>query len=155
VEFPRVDNALAVCRAHLDATNTRNTEIETYLVSSILAVIYADYEHAVKGIVATRGCPDSADAELGNFARRAAEKLIRSIRLGELAGAAGMFSPQRKTTFQDLVTDTPAHVAFDSIINNRHGISHELGTNMTLHDLEVAYNASKAVLEALQQALSL
>jgi hypothetical protein len=75
--------------------------------------------------------------------------------VSELCGHLGAFPWDCKSAFVGRVTNSPAHVAFDSIVNNRHVTVHGVGASMTFRELEIAYHESLEVIEAFRAALRL
>jgi hypothetical protein len=154
MEFPRVELAIKTCAEHLDKSGARNTEIEAVLVGYLLTITYADYERAIREMVAQRGNRYS-DGPLASFMTTAARRLIRSIEVGEIGGILGHFDASCKTAFNSAIADTPAQTAFDNLLANRHDVAHRLGANITLAEFEKTFRASQPVLQAVQDALQL
>ena len=44
MKIERIDRNLVVCKRHLEATESFNTEIETLLVGIMLVIAYAEFE---------------------------------------------------------------------------------------------------------------
>src|SRR4051812_15111457 len=99
MNLTRVDAALEDCERHLETTNSYGSEIEAILTVYVSAVIYAAFEAEVRRTLAARVTTTVEDAHVGNFASVASVRLIRSIKIGELAGAAAWFHPDCKTRF--------------------------------------------------------
>lgn len=158
MNLPRADAALEASAKHLDDTRSRNTEIDAILTAYVSAVIYASFERKAREIVAARAQGDGTDPHLVAFARTASQRLMRSIKIGDLAGAAGFFHPDCKARFRDLLDDQAA-AAWDSIINNRHDVAHEddaaqVVSTLTFRELEALYPVALSVLENLEQAIA-
>lgn len=60
-----------------------------------------------------------------------------------------------KDEFDRIVKNTPAHVAWDNIYNNRQAVAHGAGVQMSFADLRKNYQESLAVLDALAGVLGL
>jgi hypothetical protein len=152
----RVDAALEDCQRHLDSTGSNGTQVEAILTAYVSAVIYAAFEKQVRRIVAARVAEAGDDGYVGNFASYASTKLVRSIKIGDLAGAAAWFHSDCKSRFH-LHLDSEAHSAWDTIMSNRHGIAHEEGdavvSNLTFGELQVLYPRALTVLDCLERAL--
>jgi hypothetical protein len=156
----RVDAAFEVCERHLDASGGRGSEIEAILTSYVSAIIYSALEARAREIVATRGAGDGTDDHLGNFTRVAATRLMRSIKIGDLAGIAGWFHPECKDDFQRRL-DPQYQAAWDTIIANRHTVAHEgdertthAVSNLTFSELKALYPLALEVLECLSTSIS-
>ena len=155
MRYQRVDQALSACQAHLDSTESRNTEIEAYLVGYLLVTIYSAYEERVRELLLARIARITEDAAVSSFVDSAYARIVRGIRCSDLAGVLGHFGALLKKAFQDNVNNTAAQVAYDNIINNRHSLAHRSGTNMTFAEVQKDYVASQSVLENLGTSLGL
>ncbi len=158
--LPRVDAALETCERHLVSTRSINTEVEAILTSYVSAVAYSAFESQARTIVANRAARETVDEHLANFARTAATRLMRSIRIGELAGAAAWFHGDCKDRFHSML-DPEAKAAWDNIINNRHNVAHEdedaMGSaisNLTFSELKSMYPKALTVLDCLRLAIA-
>lgn len=154
----RVDAALEDCQRHLEATNSYGTEIEAILTVYVSAVVYAAFEAQVRQTLAARvALAVDRDAHVGNFATYASVRLVRSIKISELAGAAAWFHEECKARFQRSI-DGEAHAAWDNIVNNRHGVAHEddspVVSNMTFRELKEAYPKALTVLDCLSASIA-
>ena len=93
VSLPRADDALEVCeKDHRD--RYRDHEVDAILTAYASAVIYAVFEAEARNIVATRAAHPGTDKHLASFVT-AAKRLMRSIKIGELAGTAAFFDVTR------------------------------------------------------------
>ena len=97
------------------------------------------------------------DRHVGNFASYASVRLVRSIKIGDLAGAAAWFHADCKARFHDGLGDE-ARAAWDNIVTNRHGVAHEddssVVSNMTFRELREAYPKALTVLECLEGSIA-
>lgn len=153
MEFPGVDAAIDLCEEHLNTTSSRGTEVEAFLTRYLITVIYASYEAKIKELVAERGYSRD-DEHLSRFMITAADRLCRSINISEVAGLLGLFGPDYKSGFQSRV-HASMQIAYDNIINNRHGVAHEGNMNLTFDELRQSYVESCPVLDAIEDALEL
>lgn len=159
MSLTRVDAAFETCEQHLRATNSFGTEVEAILTSYVTALTYAAFEVEVKRIIAQRGAGDGKDSGAKSFSTYAASRLLRSIKVSELAGAAGWFDPVYKRRFGELLP-REAIDAWDTIIANRHGFAHDAdGTveavvsNLTFRELQLLYPRALEVLATLESAI--
>ena len=153
--FGRIDNAISVCSQHLDDTNSRNTEVESFLVQYLLVLITSEYDLRLKRLVEIR-VSKSEDDQILSFASYACGKIVRGSKISDIRGnILRPFGATCDQTFEDEVIDTEGHVAYDSIIANRHSVAHATGANLTFSELEHNYKKSKAVLDAVAKALDL
>ncbi len=158
MNLTRVDAALEDCERHLETTGTFGTEIEPILTVYVSAVIYAAFEAEVRRTLAARiASVVEQDQHVGNFATYASTRLVRSIKIGELAGAAAWLHEDCKLRFHDAL-DGEAHAAWDNIVTNRHGVAHEddstVVSNMTFRELKEAYPKALTVLECFRGSIA-
>jgi RiboL-PSP-HEPN len=154
MHFPRLDNAIAVSKKHLDATKAYGTEIESFLVAFLLVTIIAEFEERLEAIVAKRA-ERAADSHIQAFATHYAHVAVRSPKISDIAGVLGYFGADYKDAFQKKITNTAAHRAYDLLLTNRHTVAHRTVPNMTFVELEAAYPESVKVIDAAAEALSL
>lgn len=160
----RIDNAIEVTRNHINTTEHKNPEIESYLVSYVLTTIYAEYESRLNILIARR-CALTDDVHLKNFAQtlarcgteeyQAEKRKTGRITLSDLAKVLKQFGEDYRDEFMLQVENKPAHTAWDKIVNNRQLVAHQQGTNLTFQELEEAYYESLKVLDAFGDALNL
>jgi hypothetical protein len=160
MSLPRADATLEVCDKHLTDTTSHNTEVDAILTAYASAVIYAVFEAEAREIVAKRAAHPGTDKHQASFARTAAKRLMRSIKIGELAGAVALFDASCKQLFHDEL-DEESKLAWDTICGNRHGIAHEDGdetgsaiSNFTFNELAAMYPKAVKVLDALSAAIT-
>ncbi len=154
MDFNRIDQAMATCKTHLDATGSRNTEIESMLVGYLLAIIYAEFEKKLKKLVAHRASR-TKDAEIISFCSAVTKYVLRSINIGDIKGALAHFAPSYKDAFKDAVEGMPIHAAYDNIVLNRHGVAHVAGTNLTFSELEKEFPLSLGVFTEIANVLGI
>jgi hypothetical protein len=153
--MPAADQALATCEAHLQASNAFNTEIEAYLVKYLLVLISSEFEEMIELLVEQRAS-QAGDPHLSSFVKSATGQLFRRLRVADIGGLLGRFHDSLKTTFQTGVNGTPAHAAFDTLINNRLQIAHTTNVvNLTFPELKLRYAESKDVLKHFASTLNL
>jgi hypothetical protein len=155
MKFKRIEDAFETCKKHLDSTNSRNTEIESFLVGYLIVLVIAEYEVLLEKILAKRA-DRIKDAHVQSFVKVAVDKLTRSIKIGEVSGLLSHFGSDYKKAFVDANQKTPtAMTYYDNIMANRHLVAHQTGTTMTLLELETAFIESKIVFQTLADALTL
>lgn len=160
MNLPRADAALETCAKHLDASDAYGTEIEAILAAYTSAVIYSCFEGKAREIVAARAAGPGTDPRLISFARAASTRLMRSIKIGDLAGAAALFHADCKHGFHER-RESEASNAWDTIVSNRHGLAHEeddpggvVVSNLTLRELKELYPKALTILECFRDAIS-
>jgi hypothetical protein len=120
MKFTRIEDALTNTKNHLDSTNSRNTEIESYLVGYLIVLVIAEYEVLLEKIIERRA-DRIQDSHVQSFVKVAVDKLTRSIKIGEVSGLLGHFGGTYKKSFQDANLKAPKAVTYyDNIMENRH-----------------------------------
>jgi hypothetical protein len=161
MKLQRVDAAVELCERHLAATNSHGTEVEAILTAYVSSIAYAEFESSARRIITERAASaDETDDHLAAFARTAAVRLVRSIKLSELSGAAAWFDPNCKAQFLTELGDE-AKQAWNSIILNRHGVAHNgdsapsdtLISSLTFNEFKGLYPKALTVLEALRKSI--
>lgn len=158
MEFRRIENTLAVCRAHLEALDTavpNRAEIEHHLVASAVLTIISDYEEYIEETFSRRA-EQSGDWHVASYVRSQVTERFRSPDLGKITETLGKFGQDYRDQFSTRVLNTEAHASWDNIMTARHAIVHKRGImNLTLRELRDAYEKSRKVLEALVATLGL
>ncbi|WP_125735416.1 HEPN domain-containing protein [Amycolatopsis sp. WAC 04197] len=159
MKIPRVDTTFADCGDHLEEARAHGTEIEAILTRYVCAVIYGAFERELRKIVKARGEGDGSDRQLNNFVEFAATRLIRSIKISEIAGIAGHFSADCKKAFQANL-DHEAAAAWDVLINNRHDVAHdntsasgETVSTITFDEAKTLYSKALTVLDTFSDSI--
>lgn len=150
-------DAIDVCRKHIQSMSKRDPQIEAVLSSYACAVIYAELEGQVRQLVANRVCHGRRDVRVQKWGYFSAKRLIRSIKIGELAGVAGHFDAYCKSHFNEALDDQ-CKAAWDQIVQNRHGVAHETDdpgpvSTLTFAETEVAFKQVEKVLDAFAACL--
>ena len=154
MRLDRIDKALKDCGDHLASTGTSNPEIEYLLTSSILVIIYAEFELKVRAIVEDRAAT-VVDSDIGNFIVEATPNVLRGIRIGQLADFLGKFRPEYKAYFESrLLSDSIAKQYYDNLITHRHSTAHSTGSVVTLNDVKAFYARGHLILDYFQETLS-
>lgn len=145
-----VDHALEVCEQHLARTGTVGTEIESFLTRHVLVLICATFEKEIEKIVLERAA-NANDPALGSFLRHAVHALFRSLLCSEIAGSLNRFGPDYKARFQERVNGTPAEIAWNNIVQNRHVTAHSAGPNVTFRELVDFYEKGHSILDHFRE----
>ncbi len=154
MKFSNLEFLMDRCEKHLEATNSRSTEIESYFVQYLLVRICAEYETRVVALVHRR-CSRTLDSHLRSFAQQSVKHLCRRFSIADICGTLAIFGGDYKKVFHEKVMIGMAHVAWTNIYANRHAVAHNTGTQMSFGDLKKDYNDSLLVLDALVSALNL
>lgn len=154
MSYPRVDAALETCGRHVAGAGPP-PEVDVVLAQHVASVGYAEFEGRVRELIGAR-CSRDTDAAVASFVKVAAVRLVRSIKISELAGALGWFSPEAKGAFSEALDDDPeAAAAWDNILTGRHTLAHEQGAtpSLTFRDVKRDIERAKRVVDAFADAL--
>jgi hypothetical protein len=152
--FASIESLMQRCGEHLDATNMRNTEVESYFVQYLLVRICAEYESRVATVVHRR-CSRTRDPHLRIFAQQTAKYICKHFSISDITTIVGRFGTDYKQAFHNQVMSGMAHVGWDNIYTHRQAVAHTTGSQMSFRDLRQNYQDSLAVLDALVSALGL
>lgn len=147
-----VDDAIDVCRKHLAASSSANTQIGSFLTQYLLVLIGSKYEETILNLVRRRA-EGVGDAHVSRFVAGTSRRVFRSMKVSELKGLLAYFGEDYKAAFTKMVENGKAQVAYDAILGARHGTAHGSSVSMTFEDVCRQYQQGVAVLDAFGQAL--
>jgi len=156
--FIRIENALNICKTHIDSLDQSNTatfEIEAHIVSSLVVLIVSEYEVLIENLFAERAML-CGDDQVSQFVKSTIAKSFRSPDLNKITGTLGKFSDDYRKTFSTTILNTEYHAAWDNIMTARHAVVHKNGTlNVTFDELINSYPKTKFVIFKLREILGL
>lgn len=154
IRFSSIDYLFESCGAHLDATGTRNTEIENYFVQHILIRICAEFEPKLVEIFERR-CERNNDVPVRTFSKGNVKTFLKEFNVGDIGRMLGKFKTEYRENFNAEVMDKDPHIGWNNIYNNRVTSAHRLGVtiDMTLDQLKSNYVNSLTIFDALIRAL--
>ena len=163
--YPRIDNTIEVIRKHIENIGAPDLEINSYLTSYLVTIIYSEYEARLNILVARR-CSLTKDKYLKNFAQALARcgselnqhengRKAGKIKVGDIAAILKKFGETYRVNFMQQIENTPAHSAWDQIISNRISVAHQQGLSLTFEELTKSYRESCKVLDSVAAALEL
>ncbi len=155
MQFESLDAQIQTCEQHLDATNTRSTEVEFFLVQYLLIRVCAEYETRIPILIKRRCARPMPDNHVRHYAEKSTAYFSKRFAISDLGDNLARFGGEYKKVFTDLVHNTPSHSSWDNIYTNRVAVAHNTGVQMTLRDFKTDYAKSVAVLDALVSALEL
>ncbi|MBU2578154.1 hypothetical protein KKA69_05000 [Patescibacteria group bacterium] len=154
MKIRRIDEAVEACREHLERSSAFNSEVEIFLTRYLMVLMCASFEEKIKELVNVRA-RDSNDKAIISFVSSALDRLVRSVKSGEIAGLLGRFGEQYKNRFQMRMKEAEvAEMYFNNIVVNRHDTAHSRGSNVTFSELVKFYDEGHVVLDAFEEALS-
>jgi hypothetical protein len=153
MNFKLIDDAIRVCKKHLDDTKTRNTEVENHLAAYLLVLISAQFELRIEALIEAYAARIQ-DKQIRRFVVDRAKNMTRAPNVGSITGMLAAISHDGKNAFHKLCGGQ-AQSAYNSIIENRHAFVHEAKCNVTIGDLEGYFNDSRGVFSAVVGVLGL
>jgi len=155
MKLTHVDDVIATCNEHLDTTQARGTQIESYLTRYLLVTTCAAFEEEVKRIVLQRAAR-TGDRYLLAFVESCIGAVFRSVKTSEISGLLNRLGEDFKKDFQQkLKANEKAEAYFNNIVINRHGTAHRtIGSSLTLRELINFYEEGHTVLDCLHEVIS-
>jgi hypothetical protein len=165
MRLQHIDAAFALCTKHKSTAEAAGLEafqlkeIEHYLLRSMIMIIVSHYEELVQRLFVKRA-EQCGDTEVHSLVSALTDRRFRSPDLGKISDILKLLSPSCRDSFQTQVDkkQPQAKAAWESLITARHAIVHKENNGavaLTWSDLEVAYQESQRVLQALANALGL
>lgn len=154
--FSRLDTEIALCQRHLTDSSSEGTPIESILVGYVLSIVYAEFESIVKFSILER-CTIGKDQESESFLKHVVKRTVRSIKVTELSGMLGLFSPVFKQQFQQEVKADKGlgETYYNNLVGNRHALAHHASVNATMNDIDEWLPLAKLVIVAFRKSLGL
>lgn len=152
MDLPVIERAIEDCKAHLEKTGAKNTEIESYLTRFLLICICGEYEKAIKQMIVERA-RRAGDTELVSYIENTVET-FKTTRICDIRKKIlRRFSVDCQRVFDTKMGSGEAKERYENIVTNRHLCAHGEPINMTFEELELSYNQAKDVLSAISEAL--
>lgn len=131
--------------------NNGNPLIESYLVQYLLVAFYSELEEHVKFIISNR-ISGIGDRKVSSFIIKSNEGMMKRVKKAEINDVLHKFDCGEGDVISRLVGDLNIQPYFDAI-TNRHLVSHQGGTNMTLSRFVDVLPCAEAILDTLENAL--
>lgn len=147
----RTTFALEEVKNHLQRSG-RDPLIEIYLVQFLLVAFYAEVEEKIKDIISVR-LSLIADTRVASFVFKTNEGMLKRVKKAEINDVLNKFGCGDGDVISARLPDINLQPYFDAI-TNRHKVSHDDGTSMTLEDFAKALPCAEAILDAVQTAIS-
>lgn len=146
----RTSFAYEETRHHLTAVG-RNPLIETYLVQYLLIAFYAEFEERMKEIVSQR-LSLIADRKVAAFIVKLNEGMIKRINKTDINDLLKKFDCGDGDIISGRVGELNLQPYFDAV-TNRHKVSHDQGSTMTLDGFGAAIPCAEAILNVVKEVL--
>lgn len=153
--FEEIDYTIKKCENLLSIDDMGDPEIEIFLTSYLLLITYSNFENNIRNSVISYLCKKYDDINLENYINYCTERIVRSIKIGDIAGLLGYINPKLKEKFTNYQKNNQKIVSsYDSIINNRHNVAHKNGTKLTMKDFLDYYNDAQKLFIELDSILN-
>jgi hypothetical protein len=156
--FTRIDNAIAICKSHLDSMDINDPnliEIENYVVSALILIIVSEYEDMIERLFGQRAVK-CGDNHVSSYVKNTISQKFRSPDLGKITEILSKFGSDYRELFHNNVMNTEAHAAWDNIMKARHAIVHKKGNlNITFRELLTTYPKTILVINELKTVLGI
>lgn len=126
--------------------------VESYLVQYLLIAFYSEFEEKVKDIIRSR-LSKIDDRKVSSFVFKTNEGMIKRVKKTDLNDILSKFDCGDGDIIKDRVGDINLQPYFD-VITNRHLVSHNDGSSMTLRELFAALDCAEAILNVLETELA-
>jgi hypothetical protein len=146
-----IERDLNSCQQHLSITNSKDTEIEGFLIRFLLVRMCAEYEKEIEQLVVRRA-EKSGDREIISYIEKTVD--VRNIKVGSIKGnILRRFGEECANSFWEKVDNTEEGQRYDNILENRNQAAHGGVVNMTFRELVESHEFAKKVLTALSRVL--
>ena len=153
MKLPQVDNTIAICEKHLASANCKGSQIDLFLASYLAVNIHSAFEQEIERMIEARA-NHVGDPVLRQFMVSCTDAIFRSTKISEIGGLLNRFGTEYKTLFQaEMKKDTRASNSWDSFVSHRHGIAHDSGSQVFIHEIVEYYNHGHIVLDAFKIAI--
>ncbi|MGH8553001.1 MAG: HEPN domain-containing protein [Methylococcales bacterium] len=153
MRLTRIDQSLEICEEHLTRTVAYGTAIENLLTQSVLVIMCAEFEQAIERLIAEK-CSSVSDPAIRDFIGSCVGTVFRSVKFSEMAGLLKRFGPPLRDAFKDKTDNNPRAVTYyNNIVENRHGVAHSAGSNVTFIELKKFYEEGHIVLDFFRDSL--
>jgi len=149
-----INHAITLCDSHLHNTNSRGSEIETYLTKYLLILICSNYEKRIRELIIER-VKRTNDMDLVSFVDKTYRSSLRSLRLSELRGNfLKRFSEKYLKDFDNkIIPNNDTAIKYGNIVENRNAAAHGGDVNMTFRELVESIKIAETVISTLAEIL--
>lgn len=132
-----------------DAGN--NPLVENCLVQYLLVAFYSEVEERIKEIISAR-ISNIQDRKVAAFVFKSNEGMLKRVKKSEINDVLQKFDCGEGDIISGLVGGVNLQPYFDAI-TNRHLVSHQSGTTMTLNRFGEALSCAETILDTVEIAL--
>ena len=154
MRIARIDEAFEQCESHLSRNRSngmRVERIETLLTQCLLILIYAEFEKQITLLLKKRSSSVS-DKSIQRFLINCADRVFRSLQIGEIAGLLALFDTSCKKAFTEKLDNRTKNM-YSNILTNRNLVAHEGRSNASFNDVKQYYEEGHVVLDYFRDAL--
>ena len=147
----RTRSIIEDCQQHLDDTNSRNSIVEFYFTQYILIVLCAEVQEKIYQIVERRAST-TRDVEIKNYVVSSVQRILRSVKKGEIAGFLGLFGQHIKEKLDTFLSEEEITI-YNSAVEQRHNVAHKQGAQITFNELIKAVDIADKLVDSIYKAL--
>jgi len=136
--------------SHL-SSSASNPLIESYLVQYLLISFYSEVEEKIKEIISER-ISNINDYKVSSFVFKTNEGMIKRIKKADINDVLSKFSCGEGDIISEALPNINLQPYFDAI-TNRHLVSHQQGSAMTLNYFATALPCAEAILTTVKELL--
>jgi hypothetical protein len=150
MRLSRTSFAFDEIKQFVDEAST-NPLVESCLVQYLLVAFYSEVEERIKEIISSR-ISDIQDRKVAAFVFKTNEGMLKRVKKAEINDVLQKFDCGEGDIITGLVGDMNLQPYFDAI-TNRHLVSHQSGTTMTLTRFGEALACAEKILDTVEIAL--
>ena len=153
--LPMTDTAIADCRNHINSHPDIDLAILAYLTRHVNGLMCAEIETVVTRLIRERieqGCDNAAANFLASFRR----SVVRNAKYAEIGDKLALFGDEFKQRYEDAVDNSVGESGIQKLgiaVGKRDDTAHRAPPNITFKELEEAYTAATAIVDAVAVAL--
>jgi hypothetical protein len=155
MRFARLESAIALAKKEAPAIAAIDARLQSFIVGYLVVDIISEFEQRLEAMFVLRA-KKLGDAPNTNFVANTLDRTFRSPDVRKIKDALRKHDAAFLTAFDARLAGTRWDIAIGSLMTNRHCYVHKNGVpNMTVGDVEQAYNDAVLLFDALSHALGL
>jgi hypothetical protein len=151
-----IDRAISLCETHLNNTNSRNTEVASFLTRYLLILWAEQNEKELKKIFKIHiKCTNSIN-KLNRYFEFSLDDTYRGLKISGISDLIKLFGQDYSDEWLRKCKQKKISRAITSwgiLINERHDTAHVKGSNITFDDFIKHYEQSHIVLDVIQDVI--
>ena len=155
MRIDEIDDAIEVCREHLNESGAWGSDVESFLTQYVLVRIRANFEQAVDALL-RQPLAEVNDEYVIALAEHGIRLISRGSRTSHISETLGRIDATNalRNRFRSSISNTPIEQSFNRIAESRNAVAHGSGANFTFQELVDHYERAHMVLDALRDAIA-